>query len=352
MTRDRAEGIDTRKGGRVNPSAIIISREFSPSATPPTPLDLAGMVSRAKSNGFYDADAGASRYLLGRVSFQHMCDYFDSVMACDEDVPKSVKEAHRLMTIDRKYQLILFEYIGLFELQFRSVYAREMSLRYGAFAHRNPKLFKRQDYFDGFLREYAVPLRRIAKGKPCRQKRHIAEYGDMPIWEAVEEIILGTLSKLYKNTRSAAVRDAVAKSFACERDVFESWTSCLTVVRNQIAHFGPLLGRKLAIQPKKMPEVEADNTNPFFVALMLMRMLRTNMHFEGEIDLLFSVQLCLNVHRIFSQNRRELKALGVPDDWEAIMTSPDVSGIGIAINPKDKSDDAAPRKTVLPLKGD
>lgn len=65
------------------------------------------MVSRAKSNGFYDADAGASRYLLGRVSFQHMCEYFDSVMASDEDVPKSVKEAHRLMTIDRKYQLII-----------------------------------------------------------------------------------------------------------------------------------------------------------------------------------------------------------------------------------------------------
>lgn len=352
MTVDRAEGSDTCKGGRVKPSAIFVSADFKPPNNPPEPLDINGTAAKAKARGFNDADAGASKFLMGRISFQHMCEYMDVIERCSADVPRSIKEANRLMTIDRRFQQILFEYIGLFELQFRTVYAREMSLRYGAFAHRNPKLFKRRDHFEGFLKEYSIPYKRISKGRDCRQRRHIQQYGDMPIWEAVEEVSLGALSKLYKNTKSAAVREAVAKSFDCDRDVFESWTSCLTVVRNQIAHFGMLLGRKLPIQPKKMPEVDTDNTEPFFVVLMLMRMLRTNMHFNGELQLMFSIQLSLQVHQLFARCSRERAALGVPNNWEDLITNPNVSGVGIEINKPRNADNTEQPISTLPMKLD
>ena len=309
------------------------------------------MVAKAKSSGFTDADSEPARFLMGRISFQHMCEYLDVIKRCDDSVPRTIGETNRLMAVDREFQKILFEYIGLFELQFRSAYAREMSLRYGAFAHRNPKLYKRRDHFEGFIREYSVPFNRIKRGKECRQKRHIREYGDMPIWEAVEEISLGTLSKLYKNTKSAAVRDAVAESFACDRDVFESWTSCLTVVRNQIAHFGVLLGRKLPIQPKKMPEVEADNTEPFFVVLMLMRLLRTNTHFGGLMELMYSAQIFLKTSKLLASNNRERRAFGVPDDWYQLISSPDVSGVFMEIVKGPPSDDGGDcPQTNLPVK--
>ena len=327
MDDGRAEGSDVRKGGRINPSAVFISPEFTPKKQPPTPLDLNGMMAKAKESGFIDADSEPAKFLMGRISYQHMCEYLDVIKHSNAPVPMSIREANRLMTIDREYQRILFEYIGLFELQFRSSYAREMSLRYGAFAHRNPKLYKNAKHFEGFLSEYSIPFKRIRYGNECRQKQHIREYGDMPIWEAVEEVSLGTLSKLYKNTKSAAVRDAVAGSFACDRELFESWTSCLTVVRNQIAHFGFLLGKTLPRQPKKMSEIDANNTNPFYVTLMLMRMLRTNIHFQGLPELMFSAQIFLKISKLFSGAERECKALGVPDDWFELISSPNVSGV-------------------------
>lgn len=331
ISDDRAEGSDVRKGGRINPSAVFISPEFTPKKQPPTPLDLNGMMAKAKESGFIDADSEPAKFLMGRISYQHMCEYLDVIKRCDEPVPMSIREVNRLMAIDREYQRILFEYIGLFELQFRSSYAREMSLQYGAFAHRNPRLYKSAKHFEGFLNEYSIPFKRIRYGNECRQKRHIREYGDMPIWEAVEEVSLGTLSKPYKNTKSAAVRDAVASSFACDRELFESWTSCLTVVRNQIAHFGVLLGKTLPRQPKKMPEIDADNTNPFYVTLVLMRMLRTNAHFQGLPELMFSTQIFLKICKLFSRAERERKALGVPDDWFELISSPDMGGVFIKL---------------------
>ena len=57
MKDDRAEGSDVRKGGRINPSAVFISPEFTPKKQPPTPLDLNGMMAKAKESGFIDADS-------------------------------------------------------------------------------------------------------------------------------------------------------------------------------------------------------------------------------------------------------------------------------------------------------
>ena len=76
-----------------------------------------------------------------------------------------------------------------------------------------------------------------------------------------------------------------------------------------------------------MSEIDANNTNPFYVTLMLMRMLRTNIHFQGLPELMFSAQIFLKISKLFSGAERECKALGVPDDWFELISSPNVSGV-------------------------
>lgn len=323
---NRAEGIDAGNGGRVKPSAISFSREFSPKTTPPAPMSIDDMMQRAKRSGMIDGDSPAARFIFGRISYQHLCEYFDILDKPGCPLPKSMKNANAIMEVDRAFQLILLEFIGLFEMQLRNAYSVEMSRRYGAFAHRNGRLFKSEKFFDDFLARYRTVIGRKLKGPETRQRRHIVEYGDMPIWEAVEELSIGEISKLYKNTRSAGVRSSVADSFAISRELLESWLSCITVVRNQCAHFGRLLGSPLVRQPKKMDSVNADNTNPFYVALMLMRLLRTNVNF-GEISLLYSAQIGRKVTSLFGCRQNEARALGVPNDWRDSISDPNVSGV-------------------------
>ncbi len=309
---------------------------------------------RAKDSGFSDGDSGAAEFILRRVSYQHLSEYFPLFESEECSCSKSFKNLNRIMVLDRKFQSILMEYIGLFEMQMRSRYSNEMSLRYGAFAHRNRKLFKNGDYFNSFIREYSKLVSRCNQRNGSRQKRDIERYGDMPIWEAVEEMPIGMVSRLFSNTKSPKVKDAVAESFGEDREHLESWLGTLTFSRNRCAHFGQFLGTRLPVMPKKMSFVDADNSQPFYVALLIMRLMRTNWHY-GDLSLLPSVTMAMEINHLFNSFKTLLPCAGVPAEWSELIANPDVSGIGISINygPPQSEEDSIPydaRTTKLKLK--
>lgn len=343
ISGNRAEGI--RDCARVNPSAALSSEPFIPKTAPDAPMSIDDMERKAADRGFTDADSEAAGYILGRVSYQHISEYFHVFDKASCDVKRSFRWLSRMMLLDRKYQSILTEYIGLVELQLRARYSYEMSSRFGAFAHRNPKLFKNLTHYAAFMHEYERVQGQCQRRRSSRAARDIAKFGDMPIWEAVEEMPFGMLSKLYSNTRSQVAREAVAESFGEECGTLESWLGTLTFVRNRCAHYGKLLGANLPVMPKKMSYVDASNASPFYVALVLMRLLRTNQHYN-DLTLLHSVTLAVELHKLFSNFSPILECMGIPADWEQLMCNPDVSGIGLTIkhgrppeSPEDDSDD-------------
>lgn len=306
------------------------------------------MVARASNSGYRDAESEPARFLLGRVSYQHISGYFPLLEDPEHDRIRNLRTIHLMMQMDRSYQLILLEAIGLFELQLRSRYSREMSLKFGPFAHRNHRLFKNERYYRDFLSRYAAVLANASRRNGSRAQRDIRRYGDMPIWEAVEEMPIGMISKLYANTRNPKVREAVANSFGVESGLLENWMRAISVVRNRCAHFGQLLGEKLAIMPRKMPEIPADNESPFFIALMLMRLLRTNNYF-GDITLLPSVMTGTRLHQLFIGDAITARLLQVPENWEELLCSKSLTGVRLEINGRDLRD---PGKKKLGLKMD
>lgn len=352
MRHDRAGGSDASDGSRVKPPAVFLDLDFKPNKEI-EPISTQDFAKSLRDEGFRDGDSPAALFLFKRVSHEHMRRYLELASSPRSVLPKTVQSANALMTFDRQFQMLVLEFIGLFELQFRSRYAEEMSSRYGAFAHRNKRLFKDPAHYRRFLSEYATPCNKIMRGRDSAQKRHIEEYGDMPIWEAVEELSLGTISKLYRNTKSRAVREAVAASFGVEIDVLQSWLSTLTVVRNECAHFGMLLGRQLARQPKAMPEIEADNRKPFYVILMLLRLLRTNTTF-GDLTLMYSAMLALKTTQLVYEHPHVALTLEIPENWRDLIGSPDVSGVKMNIrNQYDPPfDNGAPAKSILEPKYD
>ncbi len=326
---DNRGGGSHRKVDVKPPSAL--SRDFTPINNNLLPMSLDDMVDKALSAGFKDADSQPARFLLGRVSFQHISEYFPLLENESYNAIRYIKTINSLMTVDRKFQLILLEFIGMFELQLRSRYSRDMALKYGPFAHRKPKLFKDQNYYDDFLKRYAQIQRAARQRTGSRAKRDIVRFGDMPIWEAVEEMPLGMISKLYSNTKSRSVRESVANSFGVDPDILSNWMRTISVTRNRCAHFGKLLGEKLPIMPKCMPEIEADNEAPFYVALMLLRLLRTNTFFH-DFTLAPSIAMAMQLIHLFDSNRKTVHILLVQDDWESIICSKSLTGVELEIN--------------------
>ena len=316
-------------GGRgdaaVNPPVIHVSRDFEPLEDAPEPLGLDGLVRKALDAGFPDAESGAARYLLSRVSYQHASAYFP-LLDWDDAQGHTMRVVCYLMLLDQRFQGILMRNIGLVELRLRALYSTEMAARYGAFAHRVPSAFKTRGY-DGFLREYGHILSGVGRSGGARARRDLRRYGDLPIWQAVEEMPLGMLSRLYSNTRNPRVRDEIALGFGTDQRHLESWLHALTYVRNRCAHFGQLLGTHLPVAPMEVEGASLCNRNPLYAAFVLMRLLRNDTVF-ADAALAYSSNLALDVIRLFeTAGYGLLHSLKVPDDWRELLSGGQIDGV-------------------------
>lgn len=343
MVSDNRAGGYRHANGAI-PPAVTLQREFSPAGDPGPPMSLDDMIARAKSLGFRDADLPYAKFLLGRYSYQHLSEYFPLVVG-SQSIPADFYSLYITMQFDHDFQAILLRYIGMFELQLRARYSMAMSTKYGAFAHRDPKRFKNIKYFDRFLKEYAKVHEACKARRGSETKASIEQYGDMPIWEAVEEMPFGMVSRLYKNTKDRQVKEEVASSFGANQGDFANWMKALSFVRNRCAHFGKLLGSDLAVTPRSIKNVEADNRNPFFIVLLLMHLLRTNLMLP-EVTILPQVLVAFDVYKLMDKyDDMILAACGIPDDWCNLMGDPDVSGMNLLIGGDYERDDEGNPKT-------
>ncbi len=326
MENDRTGG--SRRRARVNPPVVHFSEQFAPKSEAPAPYERDSLGRHAVERGFLDGGTDQAKHILDRIGYQHASSYFDLFKDADGEIgpDASMKELHRVILFDRKFQALLMEYIGLFELQFRAQYAYLMSSERGAFAHRNPRNFKDGDHFAGFLKRYEDEFNRQLRKGNRDIARAYEEYGDAPTWLAVEIMSFGTLSMLFNNTRSKAVRNGVAQSFGATADNLVSWTRAISGVRNTCAHFGRLCGTKLASRPRMLPGVPGDNGNPMYVVPILMSLLNSRKLFPDDTTLSYGLTFVRDAMQLFCDFEDVLARCKIPGNWKGMIYSEEIFG--------------------------
>lgn len=326
VTSDRAEG--RRGNAGINPSAIIFSPDFTPLSDPPRPLELDELRAHAEARGFADGDSQQSEYMLNRISYQHASGYFHMLEDETGRIPDgmSMRTLHRIILFDRKLQSLFMEYIGLFELQFRAQYSYRLSIERGAFAHRERKNFKNRNYFKSFLQGYQKEFRRQIKNRNRTVSEAYEKYGDAPTWIAVEIMSFGTLSMLYGNTRSMKVRDGVAASFGVTQEELVSWARAISGVRNTCAHFGQICGKNLVSRPKRIYGADGDNGSPFYIIMILVKLLGSPRYFPDDTSLSYGLMLVNATVQLFNEFEDILPLCGVSADWRELIMQKQVIG--------------------------
>lgn len=309
-----------------NSPALRFSKDFIPPSPSIRVLDEDGLVTKLGSLGFVDADTEQARYLLGRIGYAHVKGYLREFT--DGRVP-SLMRVHQAMTLDRRFQAVLLEYIGLFELQFRAQYSQELARVGGAFAHRDEENFKSPEHFREFVGDYQRELNRQLNAGNRHVMALMGRYGELPIWDAVEVMSFGTLSKMYKNTRSKAVRFVVADSFGVRHEMLESWMQSIAYARNRCAHFGRLLGTTLSAPPKRLGGISLSNQHPFYLVLVLEKLLNTDVGFSDDTSLMYSLSLLLDMANLIARTPRNIADLYVPPNWRSMMTARNVAGTSV-----------------------
>ena len=331
MANDRTGGI--RRKARVKPPVVSFSESFSPVSPPPASFTQDELGARALAKGFSDGEDEAAQDILARIGYQHASSYFDLFKQPDGSIEPgaTMKELHQCVVFDRKLQALMLEYIGLFELQFRAQYSYFMSNERGPFAHRNPKNFKDQANFKGFLKRYGDEFnRQMRKGNPDIRRAYDS-WGDAPVWLAVEVMSFGTLSMLYKNTKSKAVRNGVASSFGATAEEFESWTHAISAVRNSCAHFSRLCGTKLTARPKRVPGVDIDNGTPFYLILVIQYLLRRRTIHPGDPSVSYDLAMMRDFAQLFMDFQPVQKRCGIPTNWFDYLFSKTYTGVDAII---------------------
>lgn len=330
---NRTGGTSRRSG---NPPVVSFSDEFSPKTDPPEVLDESGLIERMAGKGFVDARTNQARYFLRRIGYAHASDYFRSFSG---GARPGLMAIHQAILFDRRMQSEIMKGIGLFELQFRAQYAYLMSAEGGAFAHRDPSNYKDREHFLSFLSDYEREVNRQLANRNGKILHFVETYGDAPIWQAVEIMSFGTLSKLYRNTRSRSVRIGVADSFGIRYEILTSWMRTISFVRNRCAHFGKLFGTRLVAAPKGIPDVQLRNTHPFYVVLMLEKLLSTDDEFSDDPSLMYSLDLARNIAGIIGTTPLEVRSRLVPANWRSLMTRRDIVGTDFELVPADSGSD-------------
>lgn len=310
-----------------NSPAVYVSRHFTPKSEPPEVLSKSELLTRLSDMGFDDTDTPQASYFIDRVGYSHARPY-------------AARFAHRctgLATVeaavrfDRLFQSVMLKYIGIFEVQFRAQYSRLLAESGGAFAHRDPSCFKSMKWFESSLSAYAEEANRQIRQKNEHVRSGVETYGDLPVWDAVEVMSMGTLSKLYKNTRSKRVRFGVADSFDVTYEDLVSWMGTISFVRNRCAHFGRLLGTNLVYMPRAIDGVALSTRHPLYAALVLEKLLSSEVEFPNNIPLMHSVCLLSDIVDAASECTEPIVSEYFPPNWKRLISRADIVGVDVAV---------------------
>ena len=141
-----------------------------------------------------------------------------------------------------------------------------MAALHGDMALYDGSLFRRTDHWERAMADVTREIgRRTKRGQTTRQT---SEEGDKKtaVGIAVEYMTLGTLSKLYNNTRDRNVTEWVADGMNASTNELRSWLRTIADVRNVRAHLNPyILLRQIPSTPLPIIGCELDNRNPFYI---------------------------------------------------------------------------------------
>lgn len=317
MCPDRAEGTSHGSG---NPSADVFLGEFVEPENPPAVLstsELAARLLTACSVG----EMETAEFYVGKLGYRKIMRYCRAIERRTSYQNVLVENAQQLILLDQALQAVLLRGIGTIEVQFRAAYSRFMADEHGPFAHRHRENFQKDEHFEKFLEDYGRELGYKIRNGNRHVRASFEEYGDLPIWEAVDLMPLGTLSKLYRNTRSKDIRRAVADTFGCKYEFLTSWLRTICEVRNRCAHFDDVCITPLVCRPKKIPGVIAQNDTAFYAALVVQRLI------EGSDAAIFDVvseQHYTSFANEFVSIADKMqpivfKAAGFPPNWMNLM---------------------------------
>ena len=246
------------------------------------PLSYQDQANLLISRGMTVPDRAVLLHQLEAVGYYRLCSYWHTFKQPDSNfAPGTTFETvWERYVFDRHLRLAVMDAIERVEVAVRSALMTELAMRYGSFAHLEPKAFPKvdPDRYRRFLDEMRDEAGRSKEAFVEHFRATYDEFPNLPIWAACETMTFGAMFTLFKMSERR-IQNEVARRYGIAGPVLFSWLQTLNYIRNICAHHARLWNRELAIKPvipdaKNAPDwhpPHAVPNNRVFVVLTLLR---------------------------------------------------------------------------------
>lgn len=273
-----------------------------------------------KSRGMIIPDNQRAAHILRLTNYYRLSAYSLGLRDANDIFVEgtSIEQVYSLYCFDEEFRHLLFEIIEPIELRLRAEISYQLGINYGNISHLDPEIkINKKDHLS-FLSQYYSSLNRSLSTKCVNH--NIYNYGELPIWAAVETFTFGMLSMFYGNLRNN-IKKPIAKSFSCDIKRFGGWLESLCEIRNICAHSGRVYNRILNKQPKLYTtdtiDIPPALNNKIFTRLIVIKHIYDR---NGKWITFFD-----KLNTLFDTYERDINLdhLGFPPAWREILKPED-----------------------------
>lgn len=280
------------------------------------PLGVDEQIANLKTLGLQVNDESYAKSVLNDISyFRHIKAYGLGLKNKNSayDGTVTFEQIVELYFFNANFRQILFAEIEQIEVNLRCRIANYFSCKYGVLGYENPDNFTNADYHNEFLNSINDEIARNSKAPFVKNFQENYTDGKIPFYALIELFSFGTLSKFYKNMKSAD-KKAVAVHYGTGYTYLESWFEHLAFVRNICAHYGRLCNMNFPKTPtmyKQYTEQGIGNIRVFASLICMKHLLPNDVHWTGFID---------KINLLFEKYPNvKIELMGFSENWEEIL---------------------------------
>jgi abortive infection bacteriophage resistance protein len=279
------------------------------------PATYEQQIKKLLEHGCEIPDVAFCEQVLAQVSYYRLSAYFMPFKKTDGKYKSGTNfvNVYNLYEFDRKLRRHIFTMIEELEVYLRAQFSYFHSHKYGADGYMDSTNFNNRHNHERFSERINSLMK--SNNKVAFVKHHIDEYGGkFPLWVITELFTFGMLSYFYADMLTNDQKELAFNTFDTTVSKMKSWLYCCTDLRNLCAHYGRLYHTVFSAVPAQLPNVNKDNENSLFAAIMALRAL-----YPDELKWNYVFYPSLLTLFFEYNNVVDLKYIGFPENWQDLI---------------------------------
>lgn len=215
------------------------------------PLNVQDMVNRLIDHGMYVSDFDVAVEVLTQVNYYRLSAYWTPYKELSNanvdgyvyQPGTNFDDMVMFYEFDSDLRNLISKGLEKLEITLRRHLAATLSLKYGAFPHLQPELFRDFANWHQTINAIRNEFQRSKEDYATHYKKNYPQLGLPPIWASTELATFGNLSMLLDNLADQDDRRLIAKYFNLDESVLVNFVHHFSVLRNFNAHHARMWNR-------------------------------------------------------------------------------------------------------------